>query len=76
VIPGLPEGLEVSSFCNRCVWHENNEWRQIIGSGIVEQGGTCFLHRSCSLLEWEYLGLLWFGWLREARGEIAQLNAG
>ncbi|MCL6541076.1 MAG: glycoside hydrolase family 32 protein [Roseiflexus sp.] len=61
VIPGPPEGLEVSGFRDHCVWREGDEWRQIIGSGIVGQGGACFLYRGRSLLEWEYLGLLCVG---------------
>lgn len=58
VIPGPPEGLEVSGFRDHCVWREGDEWRQIIGSGIVGQGGICFLYRGHSLLEWEYIGPL------------------
>lgn len=61
VIAGPPEGLTVPGFRDHCVWREDGWWYQIIGSGIVEQGGACFLYRGRTLLEWEYLGPLCAG---------------
>lgn len=61
VIAGPPDGLNVPGFRDHCVWREDDWWYQIIGSGIIGQGGACFLYRGRTLLEWEYLGPLCVG---------------
>jgi len=61
VITAPPAGVQVTGFRDHCVWREGENWCQIIGSGIVNQGGACFLYRGRNLLEWEYLGPLCAG---------------
>jgi beta-fructofuranosidase len=62
VIATPPEGLGVLGFRDHCVWREpDGTWRQLIGSGIRNVGGTALLYASPDLRHWEYLHPLLIG---------------
>ncbi|ALV44163.1 glycosyl hydrolase family 32 [Arthrobacter alpinus] len=61
VIAGPPAGVEVTAYRDHCVWREGTKWRQLIGSGIRERGGTAFLYESADLRSWDYIGPLFIG---------------
>jgi beta-fructofuranosidase len=61
VIAAPPDGLNVTGFRDPCVWRWGDEWRMVLGSGIVDQGGTVFHYRSTDLRHWEFLGPLLVG---------------
>lgn len=68
VIEEPPSELELLSsehweveFRDHAVWREGDTWYQIIGSGVVDRGGTALLYASSDLREWEYLGPLLVG---------------
>lgn len=56
-----PPGLDLVEFRDPCVWREDGVWRQIIGAGIRDLGGTALLFESPDLREWRYLGPLAVG---------------
>ena len=61
VIPGHPEGLELTAFRDHCVWREGGRWRHLVGSGLVGQGGTALLYESSDLRTWDFVGPLLTG---------------
>ncbi|WP_347344616.1 glycoside hydrolase family 32 protein [Microbacterium sp.] len=61
VIPAPPDDLEVTAFRDHCVWREGGAWRQVIGSGVVGQGGAALLYESDDLVSWRALGPLAVG---------------
>lgn len=62
VIPAPPADLDIVAFRDHCVWREESgTWRQIIGAGIRDVGGTALLYESTDLRTWEYLGPLLTG---------------
>lgn len=61
VIAGPPAGVEVTAYRDHCVWREGTKWRQLVGSGIRERGGTAFLYESDDLRSWDYIGPLFIG---------------
>ena len=61
VIAEPPAGLELIATRDHSVWREGGAWHQLMGSGIVGQGGTALLYRSADLREWEYLHPLLIG---------------
>lgn len=61
VIPAPPDDLEVTAFRDHCVWREGGAWRQVIGSGVVGQGGAALLYESDDLVSWRVLGPLAVG---------------
>ncbi len=61
VIPDLPLDLDVVEFRDHCVWRTNDEWRQLIGSGIRDKGGTALLYRSQDLRSWDFVGPILVG---------------
>ena len=56
-----PPGLDLLEFRDSCVWREGGMWRQIIGAGIRDVGGTALLFESSDLRDWKYLGPLAVG---------------
>jgi beta-fructofuranosidase len=56
VIPDWPAGYDVYQYRDHCVWHDGQQWNQLIGSGIQEKGGTIFLYQSPDLLHWQLVG--------------------
>lgn len=56
VIAGPPKGVDVTAFRDHCVWREDGEWHQLIGSGIRGVGGAAFHYTSPDLREWTYTG--------------------
>ena len=65
VISTPPADLSLEGFRDPCVWQEANEWRMILGSGISGVGGCVFLYRSKNLLNWQYMGVLLQGSVKE-----------
>lgn len=57
VITDPPRDRALSGFRDHCVWREQDEWRQLVGSG-TEHGGCTFLYRSDDLRSWTLLGTL------------------
>ena len=55
VIPGPPEGMEVTGFRDPYVWKEGDDWLMALGSGLKGQGGAILLYRSSDLRKWDYL---------------------
>ncbi|CCQ33070.1 beta-fructofuranosidase protein [Halorhabdus tiamatea SARL4B] len=45
-----------AEFRDHEVWREDGTWYHLVGSGIVDEGGTVFLYRSPDLTEWTYAG--------------------
>jgi len=45
-----------AEFRDHEVWREDGTWYHLVGSGIVDEGGTVFLYRSADLTEWTYAG--------------------
>jgi beta-fructofuranosidase len=58
VISGPPPGLKTHGFRDPYVWREGGQWKMVIGSGVVGQGGLIFLYASQNLTDWKYLGVL------------------
>jgi beta-fructofuranosidase len=56
-----PPGLDLLAFRDHCVWREGGVWRQIIGAGIRDLGGTALLFESTDLRAWRYIGPLAVG---------------
>ena len=56
VIPP-PNHLNIVGFRDHTVWKENEQWHQLIGSGIRGQGGCVFHYTSANLLKWDYVGI-------------------
>ena len=63
-----PEDLDLVAFRDHCVWRENGTWRQLVGAGIRDVGGTALLFESDDLRQWRYVGPLAIGDLRGADG--------
>ena len=61
VIPGAPQGMTLEGFRDPCVWQEAGEWRMVLGSGLTDVGGAVLLYRSVDLIEWQYMGILFYG---------------
>jgi len=61
MIADPPEGLPLTEFRDHCVWREDGEWRQLVGSGIRGAGGTALLYRSKDLRSWDFVGPLVVG---------------
>ena len=63
-----PADLDLVAFRDHCVWRENGTWRQLVGAGIRDVGGTALLFESDDLRRWRYVGPLAIGDLRGADG--------
>ncbi len=61
-----PEDLDLVAFRDHCVWRENGTWRQLVGAGIRDVGGTALLFESDDLRRWRYVGPLAIGDLHGA----------
>lgn len=61
VLAAPPADLDLVAFRDHCVWREDGGWRQIIGSGIRDLGGTALLYESDDLRSWRYVGPLLVG---------------
>ena len=61
VVAVPPAGLQTTGFRDPCVWAENDGWHMIIGSGLVDQGGTILSYSSPDLYHWQYDGQLCSG---------------
>jgi len=61
VIAAPPADLDIVAFRDHCVWREDGRWRQIVGSGIRDVGGTALLYESDDLRSWRYVGPLLVG---------------
>lgn len=61
IIDAPPAGHEITEFRDHCVWREGGGWRQLVGSGIADAGGTAFLYESQDLRSWTELGPLAVG---------------
>lgn len=65
IIEAPPDGVDVletehwqAEFRDHCVWHEDDRWHQLIGSGVTDVGGTVFQYSSEGLESWNYEGQL------------------
>jgi beta-fructofuranosidase len=63
-----PADLDLVAFRDHCVWREDGTWRQLVGAGIRDVGGTALLFESDDLRQWRYIGPLAIGDLRGADG--------
>ena len=61
VIAAPPAGVDITAYRDHCVWREGSMWRQLVGSGIRNRGGTAFLYESEDLRSWDYVGPLVIG---------------
>lgn len=61
IIEAPPSTINVKEFRDPHIWKEGNEYRMIIGSGIIDIGGTALLYRSTNLTSWSYLKPLLIG---------------
>ncbi|WP_435183088.1 glycoside hydrolase family 32 protein [Halobellus sp. EA9] len=68
VIEEPPSDLDLLStehweveFRDHAVWRDGDTWYQLIGSGVVDEGGVALLYSSPDLREWEYEGPLLVG---------------
>lgn len=68
VIAAPPSDLDLLStehwaveFRDHAVWRDGDTWYQLIGSGVVDEGGAVLLYSSPDLREWEYEGPLLVG---------------
>jgi len=68
IIEAPPEEVDVletehwqAEFRDHCVWHEDGQWHQLIGSGVTDVGGTVFQYSSDDLRNWNYEGQLLTG---------------
>ncbi|MDQ0576641.1 glycoside hydrolase family 32 protein [Agromyces albus] len=61
VIATRPPALDITEFRDHSVWREGGEWQQLIGAGIVGQGGTAVRYTSRDLRNWEYQGPIVIG---------------
>jgi beta-fructofuranosidase len=57
VIPAPPPGLDILEYRDHSVWREGDEWVQLMGAGIVGEGGAVLRYRSPDLREWTYDGV-------------------
>lgn len=69
VIAAPPPGVIAKDFRDPYVWHEEDGWHAVIGSGVQDVGGIALLYRSPDLIHWEYLGPLYTG-RKEETGTI------
>ncbi len=51
-----PPDLDLIGFRDHSVWWEDGLWRQLIGAGIRDAGGTALLYTSPDLVQWDYHG--------------------
>ncbi len=58
VIPGPPDGLDVTELRDHTVWREDGRWHQAMGSGLVGHGGALLHFSGADLRSWDYLGPL------------------
>lgn len=74
VISAPPESIETLGFRDPYVWHADNHWWMVLGSGANGVGGVILLYTSPNLTDWEYLGPLASGDLNQtepyATGEM------
>ncbi|MFD1597893.1 glycoside hydrolase family 32 protein, partial [Halobellus rarus] len=68
VIESAPTDVDVletehweAEFRDHNVWYEDDQWHQIIGSGVADVGGTAFHYTSEDLRDWTYEGTLLVG---------------
>ncbi len=68
VIAAPPSDLDLLStehweveFRDHAVWRDGDTWYQLIGSGVVDEGGAVLLYSSPDLRAWEYEGPLLVG---------------
>lgn len=58
VISGPPVELNANAFRDHSVWREDDQWYQVIGSGVDGKngaGGMALIYRSPDLIHWEYV---------------------
>jgi Beta-fructosidases (levanase/invertase) len=67
VIPGPPPGLDVYGFRDPFLFHRDDAWYLLQGSGIRNSGGAIFLYKSPDLHTWQYLHPLLPGWARATK---------
>ena len=58
VIPGPPDGVDVTELRDHAVWREGEQWHQIMGSGLVGRGGALLHFSGPTLSNWTYQGAL------------------
>lgn len=61
VIAAPPKGLKVTGFRDPKVWHEDDGWYMVVGSGVENVAGAVLLYRSNDLINWDYLHPLYVG---------------
>lgn len=61
VIPDPPADLDLVAYRDHCVWHDGQEWNQLIGAGIRGEGGTALLYSGPDLRTWRYRGPIHVG---------------
>ena len=68
VIESPPDDLDLletehwqAEFRDHSIWHADDRWYQIIGTGLVDGGGAALLYTSSDLREWHYEGPLLVG---------------
>ena len=54
-IAAPPAGLAVTGFRDPALWHEDDKWMLILGSGTLARGGAVLLYSSPDLRHWTYL---------------------
>lgn len=70
VIAEVPEEAgQNTDFRDPFVWQGPDGWYMLVGSGIVDRGGTVFLYHSTDLVNWTYLHPLLTG-QKEKNGAI------
>ena len=65
VIAAPPAGLDVTGFRDPCVWKDGDSWLMALGSGFRGKGGAVLLYESKDLRQWNYLGPLVTGRMKE-----------
>jgi beta-fructofuranosidase len=65
VLPDPPPSLDWMGFRDPCVWRENGMWLMTLGTGIRDVGGAVLLYSSANLTDWNYLGPLVVGDIKE-----------
>ena len=58
VVPGPPDGLDVTAFRDPYVWRAGDGWRMIVGASLAGVDGAALQYSSADLVDWTCDGVL------------------
>jgi len=74
IVAAPPPGIDSPGFRDPHVWHQNGQWKMLVGAGFRGKGGTALLYTSPNLLDWTYVQPLITGAIDPASrgGDVAR----